>query len=115
MIRQIENGILIRDTNVFQPFLRNSVPQQLRIGQGGEDFLLRYLLCRNWRVHVARDENLLNALTDLDQLRRTGFGMRLQLAPLRPFVGVIVMADIAKEQAVLRLVNDQSDVAANAG
>ena len=39
--------------------------------------------------------------------------MRLQFAPLRPVISVVVMTDVAEQQARIALVNDQPDVAVN--
>lgn len=36
--------------------------------------------------------------------------MRLQLAPFRPVVRLVVMADVAEQEARIALVNDQPDV-----
>ncbi len=40
--------------------------------------------------------------------------MRLQLAAFGPVVGLVVVIDVAEQQAVSRLVDDQPDVAADA-
>ena len=69
--------------------------------------------CGSSALHVDRDDDLLHRLADLDQLRRAGLGMRLQLAPLGPVVGLVVMIDVAEQQAASRLVDDQPDVAAD--
>lgn len=57
--------------------------------------------------------NLFYGLPDLDQLRRAGLRVRLQLPPFRPVIGVVMMADIAQEHAFRRPVNDEPDVAAD--
>ena len=56
----------------------------------------------------------LDGFADLDELRSAGVGMRFQLAAARPFVGVVVMIDIAEEQARLGLVDDQAQIEADA-
>jgi hypothetical protein len=40
--------------------------------------------------------------------------MRLEFAPLRPIIGIIVVANVAEQKTRFALVNDQPDVAARA-
>ena len=54
---------------------------------------------RSSRLHVNRDNDLLHRLADLDQLRGAGLGMRLQLAPFRPVVSLVVVVDVAEQEA----------------
>ena len=65
------------------------------------------------RLHVDRDNDLLHGLPNLDQLRGAGLRMRLQLAPLRPVIRLVVVVDVAEQEAGSALVNDQPDVAAH--
>ena len=54
------------------------------------------------RLHVDRDHDLLDRLADLDELRGAGLRMRLELAPLGPGVGLVVVVDVAEQQAARR-------------
>ena len=67
----------------------------------------------HFRLHVHRDNDLLDRLAYLDQLCCAGFRMRFQFAPLRPVIGLVVVIDVAEQQARLAPVNDQPDVAAH--
>ena len=61
-----------------------------------------------------RGSNLFHPLAHLDDLDRAGRRMRLDPPPLGPGIGFVVMIDIGDEQAVFRLVHDQSQIAADA-
>jgi hypothetical protein len=54
--------------------------------------------------------DLAHQLPDLDELRRARRGVGLQLPPLGPRVRVVVMPDVAKQQARPRAVYDQPQV-----
>jgi hypothetical protein len=58
----------------------------------------------------SRDDDLLDGLTNLDQLCRAGDRMRLQLAPLGPVIRLVVMVDVTQQQTGGGLVNDQAKV-----
>ncbi len=64
-------------------------------------------------LHVDRDNDLLHGLPDLDQLCGAGLRMRLQLAPSRPVIRLVVVVDVAEQEIGIALVNDQPDVAAH--
>jgi hypothetical protein len=57
-----------------------------------------------------RRRHLLDALAHLDDLDGTGLGMRLDAPALRPRIGIIVVADVGKEEALRRLVDDDADI-----
>jgi hypothetical protein len=59
------------------------------------------------------DDNLLHRLPDFHQLSRAGGGVRLQLAALRPAIGVVVVSHVADQQIPGRLVHDQTQVTAH--
>lgn len=56
----------------------------------------------------------MNGLADLDELCCTRGGMGFEFAPFGPVIGVVVMTNIADEEAALALMYDQADVAADA-
>src|SRR5260370_14401171 len=57
-----------------------------------------------------RHDDLLHALANLHELRRTGLRVRLQLAPLGPGVRLVVVIDVAQQQAVLGAVHDEPQI-----
>ena len=57
--------------------------------------------------------DLLHRLANLHQLHRPGLGVDFQLVPLCPLIGFNAVIDVAKQQAVARLVNDDAKVAAD--
>lgn len=62
-------------------------------------------------LDVARDCDLLDPLPKLHELSRARPRMRLQPPPLGPLVGVVVVADVAEQQAAGPVaVDDQPDV-----
>jgi hypothetical protein len=110
-----QQAVFVRLTHVIQPLGGNTVAEQFIIRLAGEQpGLRRRGSQRQFRLHVNRDDHFLDRLADFHELRRAGLWMRLQLAPLRPVVGLVVVVHVAKEQASLRLVDDQPDVAAGA-
>lgn len=48
------------------------------------------------------DGDLLNDLTDFDELGRAGFGVSFEFAAFRPMIGVVVMADMAEQKTWIR-------------
>ena len=56
------------------------------------------------------DSNLFDGLAHLHQLCRPGFRMAFQLAPLGPAVGVVVVADIAQQQATVGPMDDEPEI-----
>ena len=102
--------------DVVYPFGRHTVAERLFIGCDREDRHGAGRLCGLGRrdelgLHVDGYHDLFNGLANLDELRRTGGRMGLQLAPLGPIVRLVVVADEAKQQAGVAPMNDHPDVA----
>ena len=112
VVRQVEQRSVGGGAHVRQPFGRHTVAEQRGVGDTGEQWRARW--GRLLHLDIAGDDDLLDALTHLHQLGSAGRGMDLQLAPLGPFVGLVVMIDIAEQHAARRLVDDQADIAADA-
>ena len=62
-------------------------------------------------LDVSRHDDLLDALSELDQLCRAGCGVGFDLASLRPSVRLVVMIGVTDEEAACGLVHDEPDVA----
>jgi hypothetical protein len=62
------------------------------------------------RRHLGEDGHLLDPLADLHQLRRAGARMPVDPSPLGPGIGLVVMVDVAEQQAPLGPMHDQPDV-----
>ena len=60
------------------------------------------------------DDNFLDRLPNLHQLGGTCLWMGFQLTTLGPVVRTVVVIDVAEQKAALSLVDDQSNVAADA-
>ena len=73
-------------------------------------------LCRHQTIRndINRGRNLLNRLANLNELCRPSLGVRFELAPLRPLICLIVMVDIAQQQAVSAAMNDQANITTDA-
>ena len=99
-VGQGQETVLIGLAHVGQPLRRHAVGQQVVIGQARKQRRLGRHRLRS--LHIRRDENLLNRFTDLDQLSRTRARMRFESPALRPVVGLVVMIDVAKQEAVPR-------------
>ncbi len=104
VIGYVEQRVLGGVAHRRQPFDRNSVGQQRLVGYAAEQGRVG----RVWSGR--RDCDLLDPLAYLDELRRAGHGMALDLAPLGPTIGGIVMPDITKQHARRGLVHDQPDI-----
>jgi hypothetical protein len=103
--------MLVGRADIIDPLGRDSVAKQLVFRISVEE-----RRCRRKRLllrHVDRYHDLLNRLPDLDDLRRTGARVRLELPPLGPVVGVVVMVHVTKEEAVGRAVDDDPNVRAD--
>ena len=116
VVGQDQQRVLGRLLDVAEPLRRHAVAEQFVVGLVGEQ--RRFLRGRRrrqgqFRLHIDRDDDLLDGLADFDQLRGARFGMRLQLAAFRPVIGLVVVIDVAEQKAGGRLVNDQPDVAAH--
>src|SRR6266567_7053966 len=68
---------------------------------------------RRW-CDLSRGRSLPDGLVNLDELRGPRLGVRLEPAALSPAVSRVMMIDVAEQQAVACLMNDQPDVAAGA-
>ncbi len=78
---------------------RHAVAEQFVVGRCRRTAACFGGLRRRFGLHVDRDDDLLHRLANLDQLRRARLRMRLQLAPLGPVVGLVVVIDVAEQQA----------------
>ena len=104
MIGYVEQRVLGGVAHRREPFDRNSVGQKRLVGYPAEQGRVG----RVWSGR--RDCDLLNPLAYLHELRRAGHGMALDLAPLGPTIGGIVMPDITEQHARRGLVHDQPDI-----
>ncbi|MGE4182762.1 MAG: hypothetical protein AB7J34_23295 [Limisphaerales bacterium] len=113
-VDQRQQTFLRRLTRVVQPLDRHTVSQEFVIRPFGEQGWLGCLLrFGQRRLHIDRYNDLFHRLADLNQLCGTCFRMRLQSAPLSPIVGFVVVIHVAEQQAALRPVDDEPDVAAH--
>ena len=51
----------------------------------------------NFRLDIDRNDDFLDRLAYLDELRRASFGVRLQFATFGPIIGLVVMIDVAEQ------------------
>ena len=113
-IRQKQESVFRGLSHVIQPLRRHAVAEQLVVCLAGEQWWLGCLSRRGqFRLHIDRHDDLLDRLADFHELRGTGLGMGFQLAPLGPVVSLVVVIDVTEQQAALRLVNDEPEVAAH--
>src|SRR3546814_17436475 len=111
-------AVLVSELYIGQPLRRHSVTEQLGLGSVRKQRRLsdkkRRYRRRLVNLDDLRNHDLLNALANLHQLRRAGCGVRLQLSPLGPVIGLVVMIDVAEQQAGFRQVGDDADIPATA-
>jgi len=69
---------------------------------------------KEFLLNVNRNDHLFHRLPNFDQLGSPRRGVRLQLTPLRPPVGLVVVIHIAEQEAPLRFMDNQPDVTAYA-
>ena len=112
MVRKVQKTIFVGLAYITQPFRRYSVVQQFIVGDLGKK--RSPCRCRLCYLNILRDENLLNGLANLHQLRSTRFWMRFQFPSLGPGVCLVVMIHVAEQQTAQRFVHDQADVGADA-
>jgi len=58
-------------------------------------------------LNIFRDDDLLYPLPDFGNLHRTGFRMNFNLSPFGPLVGVVMMIDMAEQEAGIGLVDNK--------
>ena len=69
--------------------------------------------CRLFDPRHTWERYLLHRLQYLDELHRACLRMRLDPPPLGPAVGLVMMVDVAEQQARARAMNDDADVLAH--
>src|SRR3546814_9826187 len=114
MLRQCQQAVLVSELYIGQPLRRHSVTEQLGLGSVRKQRRLSDKK-RRYRRRLAnlddlRNHDLLNALANLHQLRRAGCGVRLQLSPLGHVIGLVVMIDVAEQQAGFRSEEPTSEI-----
>ena len=121
MVGQHQKAVLIHFANVSQPFGRYTVAQQLVIRAPAEQQYLwivqwlgcRFVTFRRRSLLAGGNNDFFVAFSNFDPLRRPCRGMHFQFSTLGPFVGLIVVIDIAEQETGGRLVHDQANVAAD--
>jgi len=109
---QIEERVFGGLADFGEPFGRDAVAQDLGVRHMDEQGCFEGDGLRR-RIHIARDSDLLNDLTDFDELGRSRFGVSFEFAAFRPMIGVVVMADIAEQETGFGAVQDEADVTGN--
>ena len=74
----------------------------------------RFRRRRDGSLHVHGHRDFLDDLAQLDQLGRAGGGVGLQLATLRPPVGIVVTPDVAQDHILAGAVEDDPQVEVDA-
>jgi hypothetical protein len=115
---QREEAVLIGCTDIGQPVGGHADRKQRVIIQRGKQarsdcFLALYELRKDEIERRGRGD-ILHPRAHLHDLNRAGSGVRLDPSPLRPGIGVIMVADIGDEEAFAGPVHDQPDIAIDA-
>lgn len=108
MVGEVEEGVLGSGADVRQPVGRDAAEKESRLEGAGEQR-------RFGGGDGDRDDDLLDALADLDELGGAGRGVDFEAAALGPGVGGVVVADPGKEGVGASLVEDYAEVAGDAG
>jgi len=112
VIGERQQRVLVGLANVGQPFRGHAIAEQRVVGQSIEQLLA---CCSGLRgLDVGRDDDLAHGLPYLDKLRGAGLRVGLQLTSLGPAIRLVVMVDVAQQQAARGSVDDQANVAADA-
>ena len=104
-----KDAVLVGLAHVAQPLDGHAVAEELRVGDAGEEARLgRHTRRRRVGRRLLADG--LHQLAHLDELGRARGRVPLNLAPQRPGVGVVVMIDVAQQQAGVGFVDDDAEV-----
>ena len=126
VVGEVEQRVLGRRADVAQPLHGHAVAQQVVVRRAREDRgPLRQRRARrrggggrrrlHLHLHVPRHLDLAHRLADLHELGRPGCRMPPQPPPHRPLVRRVVMVHVAEQEARRGPVDDQPEVAADAG
>jgi len=94
MIGQLQDGVLIGFTHLFQPLGRHSEAQQVTLRKVGKQERLRRDLL--YPCNVIGNSDFLDDLPDLNELRGSGLRVGFEFTPLGPVIGLIVVIDVAE-------------------
>ena len=117
---QCEEAVFARRANIGQPVGGHADREQRIVVQArkqrrrGCRFFLALSGLGKDEIECRRRGDFLHTLAHLDDLDGAGSRMSLDPPAFRPGIGVVVVADISDQQAVARLVNDQTNVAIDA-
>jgi hypothetical protein len=93
MVGQLQQGVFVGLAHVLQPLGRHAVAQKRFLGDMIEQACLGWgRLCS---LHIGGDDDFLDRLANLHQLRGACLWMCFQLPPFCPAVGVVVVIDVA--------------------
>ena len=112
VVRQHQQGVFVGHLDVAEPLGRHAIGEQFIVGLVREQGGLRPH--RDHLMYVDWNDDLLDRLSNLHELRSPRLGMRLHLAPLGPVVGPVVPVHVAEQQTARTLVDDESDVRVHA-
>ena len=101
VVGEVEEGVLGGGADVGEPVGRDAAEEERRLGGAGEER-------RAGRGDGDGDDDLLDALADLDELGGAGGGVDLEAAALGPGVGGVVVADPGEEGVGAALVQDDA-------
>ena len=110
MIRQIKECVLSCLSDALKPVLRDTVIKKLVVADMTKESRFR----GGGDIDFDRDmdEYLFHAFPDFDDLCRASPRVCVYPAALCPCVGVVVMVDVAHQNAAIGLVDDHANVAA---
>ncbi len=111
VVGQGQQGVFVGLAHIVQPLGRHAVAQERLLGDMLEQ--ARFGWGRLCSLHVGGDDDFLDRLANLHQLRRAGLRVRFQLPALGPAVGLVMVIDVAQQQACGSPVHDQPDIAAD--
>ena len=112
MIREIENAVFSRAPHTVEPVLGHAIVEKLVIGHTSEQ-RRQVGLRRRVDFNRSMNEDFLDALTDFDDLRCASARVGFDPATLCPFIGVIMVINIANQYACTRFVNDDANITIN--
>jgi hypothetical protein len=102
MAGDIEQRMLVRGPHGAEPLERHAITKQCLVGDASEQQRLRH----RGLGRRQRNGRGLDSLRQFDELRRAGHRMPLDLAPLGPGIGGVVMPDKAQHEARRGAVDD---------
>ena len=120
MFRDLKENIFRRVTNILDPVfgyadIEQVFGRQLREQHWGRrrPWRFRGPSGQRFRNGCLREGNFLDPLPHFDNLCRAGLGVGFYPPTLRPFIGIVMVVNVAEQKTALCFMDDNPDVPVN--